>query len=284
MPFATFLLFSFAIAPAPSDAEQEQFLKKAKVVATRPAPGGITKSMRVTLSDGESAHDAHVQQINRDKAREYSIQAIQKNFLDTWRGNVAGYRLDRLLGLGMVPVSVERRVNGITSAVTWWVDDVLMSGETFHKTGAEPPDIQRWRRQYDMMRVFDALISNPDRNTNNMLITQGWNLVLIDHTRAFRWNHALEHPHRVQRCDRRIYQALRRLDRAQLNTALGGLITGMQIDALLVRRDAIVARLDELIAANGEAAVLFDLSQDTEVYTLKQTPAPPVEEVLPFAR
>jgi hypothetical protein len=284
MPLAPFLLLAFAAFSAPPDAEQEQFLKKAKVVASRPAPGGITNSKRVTLSDGELTHDAHVQRINRDKAREFSIDSMRKNFLDTWRGNVAAYRIDRLLGLGMVPVSVERRMGGISSAVTWWVDDVMMSGETLHKTGAEPPAIDRWRRQNDMMRIFDALISNPDRNTNNMLITQGWDLVLIDHTRAFRWNRELDQPHRVQRCDRRIYQALRRLDRAQLNTALGGLLTSFQVDALLARRTAIVGRLDDLIAAKGEHAILFDLRQDSEALTLNRPPPRPVEAVLPFAR
>lgn len=284
MSFAHFLLLAFAAFASSPDADQEQFLKKGKITATRPAPGGITNSKRVTLSDGERTHDAHVQQINRDKAREYNIEAMRKNFLDTWRGNVAAYRMDRLLGLGMVPVSIERRIGGISSAVTWWVDDVMMSGDTFHKTAAEPPDFERWRRQNDMMRVFDALISNPDRNTNNMLITRAWDLVLIDHTRAFRWNPELEQPQRVQRCDRRVYRALRRLGRAQLSGAMGGLLTGWQLDALLARRDAIVARLDELIAAKGEDAVLFDLREDGEVFTLNRPLPRPVESVLPFAR
>lgn len=280
MSFASFCLFAFAAAGL-DDAAQEQFLLKAKVVEARPAPGGITNSKRLTLSDGALVHDAHVQRIDRDKAREYNLRAIQANFTDTWRGNVAAYRLDRLLGLGMVPVSVERRVHGITSAVTWWVDGVLMTGQKFHETGAQPPDRERWRRQNDLMRLFDALIANPDRNSNNMLITQDWELKLIDHTRAFRWNNELDQPHRVQRCSRQVYRALRGMERSQVARAMNGLLTGMQIGALMARRDAIVARLEHLIAERGEDAVLFD--HEEEAYGEMTRRAPPAEAVMPPA-
>lgn len=261
-------LAALAVPFAPSDAEQERFLAKARVVETQPAPGGITHSKRITLSDGNLTHDAHLQRINRDKARDFNLGALRANFVDSWRGNVAAYRLDRMLGLGMTPVSIERRIGGVTGAVTWWVDDVLMSGAELHRTGTQAPDLDHWRKQNELMRIFDALIANPDRNTNNLLVTRNWELKLIDHTRAFRWNNELEHPHRVTRCSRSLFAALKALDRASVRRTMDSLITGWQVDALLARRDAIVARLEQLIAERGEADVLFDFEPGTVLVSL----------------
>ena len=50
----------------------------------------------------------------------------------------------------------------------------------------EPPVEQQWKKQLQMMNVFDALVYNTDRNRGNMLITPDWKLWMIDHTRAFR--------------------------------------------------------------------------------------------------
>ena len=47
---------------------------------------------------------------------------------------MAAYRLDRLLGLNLVPVSVGRLYRGHTAAFTWWIDDVMMDeGERLKK-------------------------------------------------------------------------------------------------------------------------------------------------------
>ncbi|MCL4796689.1 MAG: hypothetical protein KJZ84_19150 [Bryobacteraceae bacterium] len=251
------LLLAFIAPGLDSDAKQEHFLLKAKIVEMRPSPGGITRSKRATLRLGGTVHDAHIQQIRQEKAREYNLLALHSNFIDSYRGNVAAYRLDRMLGLNMTPVSVERRVGGISSAVTWWVDDILMPVSQLKDSGLEAPDPEDWQRKNDMMRLFDALIANPDRNTNNMLITRQWDLALIDHTRAFRWNPELDHPHRVQRCERRVFKALKSLTKKEVERSLGGLLAGFQIDGLMARRDAIVARLEQLIQQRGEDAVLF---------------------------
>ena len=37
-----------------------------------------------------------------------------------------------------------------------------------------------------LVRVFDQLIGNIDRNVGNLLITSDWRIWAIDHTRAFR--------------------------------------------------------------------------------------------------
>ena len=54
-------------APKLSDAEQEEFLRTAKITKTKSTPKGITNTQRVTMTDGTITHDAHVQCIDVSK-------------------------------------------------------------------------------------------------------------------------------------------------------------------------------------------------------------------------
>ena len=44
--------------------QQEEFLTKAKVVSTRNAGKGVTNTLRATLSDGKTTHDASIQTVD----------------------------------------------------------------------------------------------------------------------------------------------------------------------------------------------------------------------------
>ncbi len=104
----------------------EAFLLKAKILDMRDAGGGVTGSRRAKLTDGTLTHDAHIQTVDIAKPVFEAGKHTELNFKDTYRFNIAGYRLARLLGIETVPMSVERNVNGKVAAVTWWVDDVQM--------------------------------------------------------------------------------------------------------------------------------------------------------------
>ena len=97
--------------------QMEDFLLNAKILKTREINKGITGSQRATLSDGQVTHDAQIQKVDIAQTV-FTPQrgATELNFKDTYRYNVAGYRLARLLGLHNVPVSVERRVERTQAA------------------------------------------------------------------------------------------------------------------------------------------------------------------------
>jgi hypothetical protein len=253
----SFTLLS-AQAPAPpsaslSDAEMEQFLLHAKVIKSKSASKGVTGSLHATLSDGKLTHDAHIQTIDEEKAQFQGQQGTEFNFRDTWRFNVAGYRVDRLIGLNMVPVSVERGFGYTNAAYTWWVDDVMMEEGDRLKKKLEAPNVEAWNQQMQLVRLFDQLIANVDRNLGNLVITSDWRIFPIDHTRAFRRNHELKAAANVTRADRVVVERLKTLDRETLKKSIGKYVTMFEIDALLARRDAILKRLDSL----GPSA-LFD--------------------------
>jgi hypothetical protein len=161
--------------------------------------------------------------------------------------NVATYRLDRLLGLNLVPVSVERNWQGQDGAFTWWVNDVVMDeGERLKRKLPVPgPNLEAWNEQLQLVRVLDQLIGNIDRNGQNLLITKDWRVWAIDHTRAFRMSQDLKTPANVTRCDRQVLERLKTLDKATLTRELRRYVTPYEIDALLGRRDQIVSILDK---------------------------------------
>jgi hypothetical protein len=233
--------------PVLTDAQMEEFLLHAKVVKTHSAKKGVTGSVRATLSDGTLTHDAQIQQIDeRMQQFQGSGGGVEFDFRDSWSFNVAGYRVDRLIGMNMVPVSVDRRWNYKDAAFTWWIDDVLMDEEGRIKQKQEPPSVAAWNQQMQMVRTFDELIANVDRNLGNLLITADWRLWPIDHTRAFRNNHDLKKPANVTHADRAVVERMKALDKETLRKATGKYLSTYQIDALLARRDAIVKRLGEL--------------------------------------
>jgi hypothetical protein len=236
-----------------SDSEIERFLKTAKVVRTRGTKKGITGSTQATLSDGTLSHDAHIQTIDEQKREFRSARGVEFDFRDSWMFNVAAYKLDRLIGLNMVPVSVSGRYRSNRASVTWWIDDVLMDEGDRMKKKIEPPDRPAWSRQMQMMRLFDELIANTDRNVGNMIYTSDWRLWPIDHTRAFRKQTTLRNAGYVTRCDRSVFERLKALDRDTLKRELGDYLDDGHIKSLLARRDLIVKKLDEL----GPSA-LFD--------------------------
>lgn len=234
-------------APSLTDAQIEDFLLHAKVMKTTSAKKGVTASLRATLTDGKLTHDAQIQDIDEhQQVFNGSGGTTEFDFRDSWSFNVAGYRVDRLIGMNMVPVSVERRWRYKDAAFTWWVDDVMLDEEGRLKKKSEPPVLNTWNQQMQMVRVFDELIANVDRNLGNLLITKDWRLWPIDHTRAFRTNHELKKPLNVTHADRAVIERMKSLDKESLRKATSKYLTTFQIDAILARRDAIVKRLDSL--------------------------------------
>ena len=159
----------------------------------------------------------------------------------------------------MVPVSVKRKVGRKSAAVTWWINDVLMTEGERQRRKIPTPNPDDWNKQMYRVFVFDELIYNTDRNSGNLVITKDWRIHMIDHTRAFRTHRVLESPKDLVQCDRRLLAALRGLTYETLAEELRPYLSKAQIKALLARRDLIVKYFDNAVAEKGEQAVLYDL-------------------------
>ena len=177
---------------------------------------------------------------------------IYRGFFTSYKTQIAAYELDRLLKMDMVPPTVERRLQGNTGAATLWVENV----ETW-KGEAPPGEANRaeWAKQVARMRMFDTLIGNLDRNQASVLRDGAWNLILLDHIRAF--GPTTELSRQVSRIEGDFWDRVQGLTRKELDAKLGPWLDKNQIAAILDRRERMKVEIDRLIAEKGAAAVVL---------------------------
>jgi hypothetical protein len=246
-------------APALTAQEMEDFLLRGRIVATKGVTKGVTDARRVTLSDGLITHDAQIQDVDIYKPVFEVGKNTEVNFRDSYRYNIAAYRLSQLLGLVEVPMSVLRRVDGKPAAMTWWVDDVAMDEGDRAKKQVVSPNPARTASYFHLLRVFDELIQNRDRNAGNLLWTRDWGMWMIDHTRAFRLGRELLKPELLDRCERTLLERMRGHTAGTVAETMGDTLSRAEIDALMARRDLLAKLFDDRIARRGEAAVLYTM-------------------------
>ena len=254
-----------ATPPAQTTLTVEQikdFLQHAKVVKVRNTNKGVTAPRRLTLSNGTIEHDAVFQAID-DHQLVASLSGggrpgtSELNFVDSYKYNIAAYEVATLLGLDdMMPVYVERKWDGKSGSISWFVPTLMDESERLKKK-VEPPNATDWNNQMYRMRVFSSFVHDNDRNLTNVLITPQWQLIMIDFSRAFRLQPELLHSRDLTRLDRALFAKLQALDRRDVERVTKDFLTAREIDPLMQRRDLIVAHFKQLIAEIGEDKVLY---------------------------
>jgi Phosphatidylinositol 3- and 4-kinase len=219
------------------NAEVEEFLKSAKIAKVGDIPIGVTRPKRAYLEPGGVALSF---------AWKVLPPGRKDGYFESYKSEIAAYELDKVLGLNMVPVVVERTIKGDTGAAVLWLEGVR-SWESVLPL----PKPASWNQQLARMKMFDDLIGNSDRNKGNLLVDDDWHLFLIDHSRAFVTDTKL--PQELQTIDRALWERTLALDEPTLATTLGTWLDSRQRAALLRRRDAMKKKIDALAAKNGQA-------------------------------
>ena len=237
--------------------QAEQFLAKARVRALRALGTGVTRPERATLELNGVEGSAVFKTIDEKKAGISQFKGgSEMNFQDSWKCEIPAYVIDLMIGLRMVPATVERSINGKMGSLQWWIQSVMSEAERRDKT-AIPPDPEEFERRNLKMYLFDELIANVDRHLNNIKITADFDLRLIDHSRSFRTTTELRNPKRLTKFSRSLLDGIKKLTYPELRKRTVRWLDDAQIRAVLTRRDAIVALADKAIAEKGEAAVIY---------------------------
>ena len=219
----------------------EQQLLDGKVLKMEDVPIGVTKPQRARLEDGSS----------------FAFKAIRpgysKGFMESYKAEIAAYKLDRMLDMHMVPPIVERKVNGLTGAAIFWVENVKGWSVEKPPQGPEP----MWSMQLSRMKMFDLLIANIDRNQGNLIYDADWHLFLIDHSRAFIGKKDLKNLAPIARVDRKLWEKMKALTMEDLDSGLGDWVGTKEKKAMLLRRDLMAKNIDELVKKRGETSVFY---------------------------
>jgi len=224
--------------------EFEDFLVKAELDRLEEIPVGVTKPQRGYFTTGGLVESMSWKAI---KPGRYN------GFWESYRSEIAAYELDKLLDLQMVPPTVEKRVKGSLGAAVMWVKPVKSFKDLGGPPTPPPIHMARWNRQMIRAKMFDCLMYNKDPNLGNWLVDPAWNLIVIDHTRAFTPDKKFAHT--LERVDSELWQKMKVLTEEQLTEALGEWLDKRMIRGMLQRRDMMQEQIDKLVAERGEAAV-----------------------------
>ncbi len=155
---------------------------------------------------------------------------------------VAAYRVDRLLDLDLVPVTVLREIGGEVGTV--YVDPAALPDE--RQRVAQRGGAEAWcplADQFGLMYVFDVLARNPGRAPEEMRYGPGgWQLTLTGNRALF--GRETDTPTYLSAAPLRLSPFLRArlqsLTAEQLASALGDVLDAAQRKSLLARRDRLL--------------------------------------------
>jgi len=160
--------------------------------------------------------------------------------------NVAAYRLDRLLGLQMVPVAVVREVNGKRGSLQFLPNGIVSEAkraESGRGAGASCDIADQWAAMY----VFDSLIHNEGRSPQRILYDEAsWQLILGNHRDAFTTKK--DRPKHLRGANLSIgpgwQQALGELNDDVLQSSFSDVLDARRLQALAARRDQLLEDSD----------------------------------------
>ncbi len=242
----------------------EEFLMSAEIVSFEDVGEGVTKPFRLHLKKGS---------IEKDAAWK-NPSGWQQGFWEGWQYEIAGYRVDKLLGLNMIPPTVEREFKGQKGALSLWTESKTSLLKMMEQRIKVPPAAadQTEKMKY-LTRAFDSLIANEDRTQQNVLFTQDWRTILIDHSRSFRCtkecteklmfgSNGLKRtsdgrPFLFRQLPRAFVEKVRAMTYESLRAAVGTNLTDEEIRAVLTRKDLLLKEIEGMIKEKGEDKVLY---------------------------
>ncbi|HYX19841.1 MAG TPA: hypothetical protein VFA98_03255 [Thermoanaerobaculia bacterium] len=244
--------------PFGSEAEMLDFLRTADVVSATRLGGGINNPRKLLLQKNGVQANAVFRDVNEEKnTPTFGGGKNELFFKDSYIFEPAAYELATMLGLDNVPPATLRRYDRTSGSIQIFIENAITERQELEEH-LQPPDDQEWKKQVQMMNVFDALIYNVDRNRGNIIITPDWRLWMIDHSRTFRRNTDLQSQSPINQCERQFYAKLKALDEKEARKRLKEYLTAFELDALFTRRKLLLERIDKLIAEKGENQVLYD--------------------------
>jgi hypothetical protein len=227
------------------DAELEDILGHGEIIESEYIGTGITKPKRLLLRKGDIEQSAVFKYEDTDPGLETAARYHPRrdNESDRYQYDVAAYRLDRMIDLQMVPVTVLREVDGQEGAVGAWIPAAINERDRLEQDVAFDGYCDK-SEQYRLRFLFDTLLYNEDRNLTNIMWTKkDFMLTFIDHSKAFR---SLERrPKQLRKVSLRLSDLFRAkllsLTVENLNSGqLARYLHPRQIEAILARRDLIL--------------------------------------------
>ncbi len=225
-----------------TDSQVEEFLKTAAITITGTTREGKTKPFKIELRKNGKMIKGIFKYKDSAPFNERGSWNKKNNIADRYQYEMAAYHLDRILGINLIPVTIERKVNGKSGIVQIWIDG-LISEMTMKDNNIPFKGDCSKEDQDNLINTFDYLISNRDRNQSNVLYSkEDLQIWFIDHSRSF--DARTKRPKMIKRTKikltDRFKQALQALNYEDLQV-LRPWLHKRQINGLLLRRDKLIS-------------------------------------------
>jgi len=239
----------------------EGVLKTADIIKAEEIGEGVTKPWRLFLKTGEEEISGCWK----------NPEGIQKGNLEGWQYEIAAYRMDKLLGLNMIPPTVEREFDGRKGSFQLWIESEFSLLDAMEQGIPLPdknPEATTFNRGKYIARAFDSLIANDDRTQQNIRYTKDWRTILIDHSRAFRsarkyrkrllyGKNGSKEKKLFRQLPHSLVDRIKILNYDNIKNAVGSYLTDEEINAILARKKLLLSEIEEMIEELGQDKVLY---------------------------
>lgn len=225
-----------------TDPVLERFLEAATIELVRPLGRGSTRPQLLVLAQGAAKRRAVYKNVEfRPDSRSDDGDAGA----DRFQHEIAAYHVDRMIGLGMVPVTVQRRLPSLGRGSVQVFVAGAVDGYALKKIEWPSAFLVEFECEFRRVRAFDLLIGNADRKETDILyVPDDDRFAIIDHSQAFTADSDLD---RLLGADVACWldpdmaAAIRGLDGKALEQRIGPWIDKARIRALLARRDKMLS-------------------------------------------
>lgn len=224
-----------------TDSQVEDFLKTAEITIVGTTKQGKTKPFIIELRKNGKMIKGIFKYKDTAPRNQRGVWKSENNYEDRYQYEMAAYRLDRILGIGLVPVTVERKIRQKSGIIQLWVDGLISELKMKDNNIPFKGDCSE-KDQDNLINTFDYLISNRDRNQSNVLYSKDdLQIWFIDHSRSF--GARAKRPDMLKKTKIKLTnqfrQELEKLNNEQLQV-LRPWLHKRQIKGLLLRRDKLI--------------------------------------------
>jgi hypothetical protein len=232
----------------------EMLLKTAKITKSVAIREGVTKPYRLFLASEEGEISGCWK----------NVTGSPKGYLDEWRFEIAAYEMDKLLGVNMVPPTVEKEFDNKKGSIQLWVNTEYSLKDVADQHIRFPSEKQNHlTRMRHLSRAFDCLIANEDRTAQNLRFTDDWRVILIDHSRSFRASkvytdrlifgrNGIQGKLPILTLPHAFVEKIRSLSLENIKAAVGPYLKKKEINAILKRKDLLLTEIQDIVQERGE--------------------------------
>jgi hypothetical protein len=227
--------------------KMEEYLKTAKIVSIKKPSIGRTEPWIIHLDNGILKRRGIFKHLNSPRPTIIP---------DSYLYEIAAYKLNKLLGLKIIPPVVKREINDVEGSLQLMLEEII-SLDIYKRKNMKPPDQYIFVKNMALIKIFENLTFSKHVEEDILIQKNNWKIWRVDFGESFAPKIQLFPEFDIKHCPKRFYNNLKTLDRNIVHKELHPYLNNEEINALLKRKGLILEKIDKLIEKLGKDVVLY---------------------------